>query len=386
MEKKSQISKLHRLESKGNTRRDFLTKSALLGAGLASSPLVFANSDSSTENLKSNKKEIPKGSEKRMLGSLEVSPIGLGCMSMTSGHYNPPRSKEEMIPVIRGAVDKGVTFFDTAEYYGPFTNEALVGEALAPVRNEVIIASKFGFQFENGKPVGKNSRPEHIRKAVEGMLQRLKTDRIDLLYLHRMDSKVPIEDIAGTVKDLIHEGKALHFGLSETSPETTRRAHKVQPITAMQSQYSLVERVHENGTLALCEELGIGFVPWGSVCRGFLTDKFNEYSRFSEESRFVSVPYFTPEAIVNNMQLLNLVRDWATKKNATPVQFSLAWLLAQRSFIVPIPGTTKLHNLNEDLGALNIEFSNEELKEFRDAFEKIKLEGVRAAESILTDQ
>jgi aryl-alcohol dehydrogenase-like predicted oxidoreductase len=363
----------------GISRRDFATRSIIGIAGLSLAPSLNASAGGEV-----SQKQTSSGN--RMLGSLEVSPIGLGCMSMTSGSYNPPRSKGEMIPVIRGAVERGVTFFDTAEYYGPYTNEDLVGDALKPVRNQVIIASKFGFAFENGKPIGKNSRPEHIRSAVEGMLNRLKTDRIDLLYLHRMDPNVPIEEIAGTVGDLINEGKAVHFGLSETSPETTRRAHKVQKVSAVQSQYSLLERVHENGTLDVCEELGIGFVTWGSVARGFLTDKFNEYSRFSEDSRFASVDYYKPEAIEQNMQLLNLVRDWAVRKDATPAQFSLAWLLAQRPFIVPIPGTTKLHNLDEDLGALNITFNTNELSEFRNALEKINVAGVRKPESILKDQ
>jgi aryl-alcohol dehydrogenase-like predicted oxidoreductase len=388
MKKKNEASNSSSDESKGFGRRDFISKSMLLGAGVALSSVACTsklassnNNETATASGKLNQAVLAK----RKLGTLEVSAIGLGCMSMTSGHYNPPRDKKEMIPVISGAVERGVNFFDTAEYYGPFTNEVLVGEALAPIRNQVVIASKFGFAFEGGKPAGRNSRPEHIRKAVEGMLQRLQTDRIDLLYLHRMDPNVPIEDIAGTVSELIKEGKALHFGLSETSSETTRRAHKIQPVTAMQSQYSLVERVHENGTLALCEELGIGFVPWGPVCRGFLGDKFNEYSRFSEESRFVEVPYFTPEAIRNNMTLLNLIRSWATRKNATPAQFSLAWLLAQKPFIVPIPGTTKLHHLEEDLGALQIKFTPEELKGFRDEFSKIQLLGVREPASVLAD-
>jgi len=369
---------------KGINRRDFATRSVIGLAGLTLGSNLSAFG--STTNQNSSSTSISDNIAKRKLGPLEVSPLGLGCMSMTSGHYNPPRTNKEMIPVIRGAVDLGINFFDTAEYYGPYTNEELVGEALKPVRNKVIIASKFGFAFDNGKPVGKNSRPAHIRRAVEGMLRRLKTDRIDLLYLHRMDPNVPIEDIAGTVGELIKEGKALHFGLSETSPETTRKAHKVQPVSAVQSQYSLIERVHENATLDLCEELGIGFVPWGSVCRGFLADKFNEFSRFSEESRYAAVPYFTPEAIKNNMVLMNLVRSWAEKKNATPAQFSLAWLLAQKSFIVPIPGTTKLHNLKEDLGALNISFTKDELYEFRKEFEKIPVMGVREPDSVFKDQ
>lgn len=306
-------------------------------------------------------------------------------MSMTSGSYNPPRDKREMVRVVRGAVDRGVTFFDTAEYYGPFTNEEVVGEALKPVRDQVVIATKFGFQFENGKPVDRNSRPAQIRKAVEGMLRRLQTDHNDLLYLHRLDPQVPVEDVAGTVSKLIEEGKARHFGVSELSPETLRRAHAVQPVAALQSEYSLVQRFPENKVLDTCEELGIGFVPWGPVCRGFLGDKFNEYSRFSEASRLSEVPYFTPEALQANMELLNLTREWALRKDASPAQFSLAWLLTQKPFIVPIPGTTKLHHLEGNLKATDLKFTPEETKEFRDAFSKIELVGVRAAESALKD-
>lgn len=374
-------------EAQGNgvNRRGFLSRSLLAGAGLTTGTLAWASAKSSTDNRKAADSPSTNLDEKRRLGSLEVSPIGLGCMSMTSGHYNPPRDKSEMVKVVRGAVDRGVTFFDTAEYYGPFTNEEVVGEALQPVRDQVVIASKFGFQFENGRPTGKNSKPEHIRKAVEGMLRRLKTDRIDLLYLHRLDPEVPIEDVAGTVSKLIEEGKARQFGVSELSPETLRRAHAVQPVAALQSEYSLIQRLHENKVLETCQELGIGFVPWGPVCRGFLGDKFNEFSRFSEASRHSEVPYFTPEALQANMALLNLTREWALQKGATPAQFSLAWLLAQKPFIVPIPGTTKLHHLEENLGAVNMKFTPDELKEFRNAFSRIKLVGVRPPESALTD-
>lgn len=291
-----------------------------------------------------------------------------------------------MIPVIRGAVDLGVTFFDTAEVYGPFTDEELVGEALAPIRDQVVIASKFGFDFSNGERAGRNSRPEHIRKAVEGMLKRLRTDRIDLLYLHRVEPNVPVEDVAGTVKELIKEGKALHFGLSEVSPATIRKAHTEQTVAAVQSEYSMIQRALENEVIDTCGELGIGFVPWGAVNRGFLGDKFNEYSRFSEDSRFAAVPYFTPEAIKAHMEVLILVREWARKKDATPAQISLAWLLAQKSFIVPIPGTTKLHHVKENQGALSISFTDAELKEFREALEKIPLVGVRGPETALIDQ
>ncbi|MEQ9442748.1 MAG: aldo/keto reductase [Cyclobacteriaceae bacterium] len=362
-------------------RRSFIAHSALAGVGLTSiaSPSKdqkYLQSTVATKNL----------AEKRMLGSLEVSPIGLGCMSMTSGHYNPPRPKDEMVKVIREAVDQGVTFYDTAEYYGPFTNEEVVGEALKPVRDQVVIATKFGFQFEGDQPTGRNSKPEHIREAVDGMLRRLQTDYIDLLYLHRLDPEVPVEDVAGTVKELIQAGKARHFGVSELSPETLRKAHAVQPIAALQSQYSLIERVPENQILDTCEELGIGFVPWGPVVRGFLTDKFNEYSRFSEDSRFASVEYFKPEALTANMALLDLIRSWGVKKNASPAQISLAWLLAQKPFIVPIPGTTKLHHLQENLGTIDIKFTAEELEEFRNDFSKIDVVGARSPESALVDQ
>ena len=353
----------------GLNRRDFIARSAFLGAGLSSASLAWSNTGASPE--------------KRKLGSLEVSAIGLGCMSMTSGSYNPPRKMEDMVPVIRGAVDLGVTFFDTAEVYGPFTDEEIVGEALAPVRDQVIIASKLGFNLTGGQRAGRDARPESMRAALEGMLRRLKTDHIDLLYLHRVDPEVPIEEVAGTFSELIKEGKAREYGLSEASPETIRRAHKVHPVAALQSEYSIIQRVHENQVLDTCGELGIGFVPWGPVCRGFLADKFNEYSRFSEESRFASVPYFTPEAIQAHMPLLDLVREWGRRKDATPAQISLAWLLAQKPWIVPIPGTTKLHHVKEDLGALSVRFTGEELKEFRDAFSEIPLIGVRPPESAL---
>ena len=258
------------MENKGNSvnRRSFISKSALLGAGIVASPLAFANEKHSSEKTISTKNFY--NLSKRMLGTLEVSSIGLGCMSMKSGSYNPPRDNKEMIPVIRGAFDLGVTFFDTAEVYGPFTDEELVGEALQPIRNKVVIASKFGFELSTGSRGGRNSRPENIRSAVEGMLKRLRTDRIDLLYLHRLDPNVPIEDVAGTVKDLIKEGKALHFGLSEVAPATIRRAHAEQTVSALQSEYSLIQRALENEVIDTCGELGIGFVPWGRVCRGFL--------------------------------------------------------------------------------------------------------------------
>ncbi|MDB5021043.1 MAG: aldo/keto reductase [Pedobacter sp.] len=370
-------------------RRTFLKAGTTLGASILATS-AFGVSPTIGKTAPGNEVEkSPPLVKRRTLGtgkhSLEVSAIGLGCMSMTSNSYNPPRDKGEMGKVIRAAFEKGITFFDTAEFYGPFTSEEYVGAALKPLRNQVVIASKFGFKYENGKSIGRDSRPENIRKAVEGMLGRLQTDRIDLLYLHRVDPQVPIEDVAGTVKDLIKEGKALHFGLSEASATNIRKAHAVQPLTALQNEYSLVERVHEHGTLDLCEELGIGFVPWCPVVRGFLADRFNEYTRFSEESRFTAVPYMAPEALKNNMALLNLVYEWAVRKKATPVQISLAWLLAQKPWIVPIPGTTRIHHLEENIGGTDVNFTAAELREFRTAFEKIKLIGVRASESAQKD-
>ncbi|MBT8308669.1 MAG: aldo/keto reductase [Maribacter sp.] len=382
MENNTEKSKLDNKRKSSVNRRDFISKSALLGAGMAASPLVFANNYSSKELVKNHS----PNPEKRKLGALEVSPIGLGCMSMKSGSYNPPRDKKDMIPVIRGAVDLGVTFFDTAEVYGPFTDEELVGEALAPMRDKVVIASKFGFDLTSGQRGGRNSKPEFIKQAVEGMLKRLRTDRIDLLYLHRLDPNVPVEDVAGTVKDLIKEGKALHFGLSEVSPATIRRAHAEQSVAAVQSEYSMIQRALENQVIDTCGELGIGFVPWGAVNRGFLGDKFNEYSRFSEDSRFAAVPYFTPEAIKVHMEVLVLVREWARKKDATPAQIALAWVMAQKPYIIPIPGTTKLHHMKENMGALDIKFTVSELKEFREALEKLPLVGVRGPETALVDQ
>ena len=324
--------------------------------------------------------------DRRRLGPLEVSSLGLGCMSMVAGFYNPAPPKQEMVALIRAAVERGVTFFDTAEVYGPFTSEEIVGEALAPFKGKVVIASKFGFNFQDGRTSGRNSRPENIRRAVEGSLKRLRVDAIDLYYLHRVDPAVPVEDVAGTVKELIRAGKIKHFGLSEAAPKTIRRAHAVQKVTALQSEYSLMERVVENEILSTCEELGIGFVCWGPTARAFLTDRFNEYSRFAQEDRRASVPTFTPKALAANMPLLRLAREWALRKGVTPAQFSLAWLLAQKPFIVLIPGTTNPHHLNENLGAAAVKFTADELKEIRGAVSQIKVQGVRAPESALTDQ
>lgn len=254
------------------------------------------------------------------------------------------------------------------------------------MRDKVIIATKFGFEFPNRQRGGRNSRPEHIRQAIEGSLRRLKTETIDLYYLHRVDANVPVEDVAGTVKDLIRSGKVKHFGLSEAAPATIRRAHAVQPVTALQTEYSLVERVPEHGILSTCEELGIGFVPWGPVHRGFLTGRFNQSTRFDKSDRRAAVPSFTPEALKANTPVLALARDWAQRKGVTPAQFSLAWLLAQKPWIVPIPGTTKLNHLEENLGAVSVTLTPDELKEIRIGLSKITVQGVRSAESALMDQ
>lgn len=367
------------------SRRDFLTKSTgLVASAAALAAGVPAQVLGATRSIPTQSPAQGTRSDTRMLGPLEVSPIGLGCMSMTSGSYNPVRPKAEMIPVIRGAVDRGVTFFDTAEVYGPFTNEEYVGEALAPVRDQVIIASKFGFTFDGNRRAGRSSDPAYIRKAVDGMLRRLRTDRIDLLYQHRVDPEVPIEDVAGTVADLIKEGKARAFGLSEASPDIIRRAHAVHPVAAVQSQYSLLERVMEHGVLDTCEELGIGFVPWGPMGRAFLADHFNEWSRFARSDRRAAVPQFTPEALATNMALIDLIRTWAVKKGTSPAAFSLAWLLAQKPWIVPIPGTTKLHHLEEDLRALSVTFSDDELQTFRAALDAVKVVGSRTPDTIHT--
>ena len=259
-------------------------------------------------------------------------------MSMVAGFYNPAPPRQEMVALIRTAVERGVTFFDTAEVYGPFSSEDIVGEALAPFRGNVTIASKFGFAFGGNRTTGRNSRPEHIRRALDGSLKRLRVDVIDLYYLHRVDPAVPIEDVAGTAKELIQAGKIRHFGLSEAAPATIRRAHAVQPVAALQTEYSLLERVAETDILATCEELGIAFVPWGPTGRALLTGRFNEYSRFDQADRRASVPYFAPDALRANMAVVALAREWARRKSATPVQFAMGWLLAQKPWIVPILG------------------------------------------------
>lgn len=323
--------------------------------------------------------------QKRKLGNsnLEVSALGLGCMGMSFG-LGPPADKQEMIALIRSAVERGVTFFDTAEVYGPFTNEELVGEALAPVREQVVIATKFGFAPVPGETrwSGLDSRPEHIKEVAEASLKRLKTETIDLFYQHRVDPNVPIEDVAGAVKDLIGEGKVKHFGLSEAGVQTIRRAHAVQPVTALQSEYSLWWREPEQEILPALEELGIGFVPFSPLGKGFLTGKIDENTTFDSNDFRNIVPRFTPEARKANQAVVDLIGKVAEKKNATPAQIALAWVLAQRPWIVPIPGTTKLHRLEENLGAVNIELTPDDLRDIDSAASQITVQGARYPENL----
>jgi aryl-alcohol dehydrogenase-like predicted oxidoreductase len=322
----------------------------------------------------------------RKLGNsnLEVSAIGLGCMGMSFG-YGPAADKQEMISLIRLAVDRGVTFFDTAEVYGPFTNEELVGEALAPFRGQVVIATKFGFKpASNGESRWSelDSRPEHIKEVVEGSLKRLKVEAIDLLYQHRVDPNVPIEDVAGAVKELIQEGKVKHFGLSEAGVQTIRRAHAVQTVTALQSEYSLWWRQPEEEVIPTLEELGIGFVPFSPLGKGFLTGKIDENTKLDESDFRNTIPRFTPEARKANQALVDLLGSIAERKQATPAQIAIAWLLAQKPWIVPIPGTTKLHRLEENIGAISVELTSDDLRNIDDAASRIEVQGARYPEKL----
>jgi len=328
--------------------------------------------------------------QKRQLATsgLEVSAIGLGCMGM-SFSYGPPKDKQEMTGVLRAAVERGVTFFDTAEVYGPYLNEELVGEALAPFRGQVVIATKFGFDLNpdrdprgmKGAP-GLNSRPEHVKQAVEGSLARLRVETIDLLYQHRVDPDVPIEDVAGAVKELIEQGKVKHFGLSEAGVQTIRRAHAVQPVTALQNEYSLWTRTPEQEVIPTLEELGIGLVAYSPLGRGFLTGKMDENTTFDSSDFRSGLPRFTPEALKANQALVDLLGSIAARKQATPAQIALAWLLAQKPWIVPIPGTTKLHRLEENIGALSVELTPGDLRDIDDAAAKITVQGARYPERL----
>jgi len=325
--------------------------------------------------------------QKRQLGktNLEVSALGLGCMGM-SFSYGPPKDKKEMTALLHAAVERGVTLFDTAEVYGPFTNEELVGQALAPFRKQVVIATKFGFDLSGSdtRPgaAGLNSRPERIRQAVEGSLKRLKVETIDLLYQHRVDPNVPIEDVAGAVKELILQGKVKHFGLSEAGVNTIRRAHAVQALTALQSEYSLWTRTPEKEVIPTLEELGIGLVPYSPLGKGFLTGKIDEKAKFESSDFRSTLPRFTPEALKANQALIDLLGTIGKRKTATPAQIALAWLLAQKPWIVPIPGTTKLHRLDENLGALAVELTPDDLRDLESAASKITVHGARYPEKL----
>lgn len=359
-------------------RRRFLAGGLAVGAAaLLSSLHGMAHAASlSSPSATKNRQQQPRSLPQRRLGSLQVSAIGLGCLPMV-GYYGGTYAKKDMIALIRRAYDSGVTFFDTAEVYGPYTSEEWVGEALAPVRDKVIIATKFGFGVEEGRPTALNSRPDHIRRAVEGSLRRLRTDHIDLLYQHRVDPKVPMEDVAGTVKDLIREGKVLHFGLSEASAASIRRAHAVQTVSAVQSEYSLLWREPETKIFPTLRELGIGLVPYCPLGRGFLTGAIDENSRFTT-GRLSTLPQFTPEALKHNMPLPRLIRSWAERKQCTMSQFAIAWLLAQAPWIAPIPGTTNPAHLDDFLGGAAVSLTPEELEEFEREYGGITLMGHRA--------
>nr|WP_200959447.1 aldo/keto reductase [Rhizobium sp. Root1203] len=363
----------HEVDPSGIGRRDFLLRSAMSGAAVPLASMAWATSSTPATAATQQTGSIMKT---RKLGTLEVSELGAGAMSI-SANYGPAADKAQGIGTLRQAHENGVTFFDTAEVYGPYTSEELVGEALQSIRNEVKIATKFGFAIDG--TIGLDSRPERIKRVVEASLKRLRTDRIDLLYQHRVDTNVPIEDVAGTVKELIQQGKVLHFGLSEPSAETIRKAHAVQALAAIQTEYSMMERDPEkNGVLAACEELGIGFVPWGPVGMGYLTGKMDGKTKLNPKTDIrTSFERFSPENLAANMPIVDFLKQFAIKKGATPTQIALAWLLAQKPFIVPIPGTRNADHLTENLGALRVQLCAADLQEIETALAKIAIHGGR---------
>jgi len=372
------------LPGKTNKRRDFIKQSLLLASGAILAPsLLFAENKNGGAD-PDQQENLDYGTQnyidmnKRKLGTLEVSRIGLGCLPMVGYYGNGIRDKKAMIKHIRTAYDHGVNLFDTAAVYGPYICEKYVGEAVKSFRKNVIIETKFGFGVEEKQPTALNSRPDHIRRAVEGSLKRLQTDYIDLLYQHRVDPNVPIEDVAGTVKDLIQEGKVRHFGLSEASAKSIRRAHAVLPVTAVQSEYAIWWREPETKIFPTLEELGIGFVPYCPLGRGFLTGTINPFQRFNNPDRLATLPRFQPGALSSNMVLADYIRSWAVKKNASMAQIALAWTTSQRPWIVPIPGTTQHHHLIENIGASAVDFSPAELEDFNSGLDKIILIGGRA--------
>ncbi|WP_326557340.1 aldo/keto reductase [Micromonospora sp. NBC_01796] len=381
--------------SDNNSRRRFL----LGAAGIAATPLVAGvagcTSGEQTAGTRSSAAPAAGGGDtattaitlgaRRRLGSLEVSGIGLGCQTMPGNLYGPVSSRENMVTIIRTAVDQGVTLFDTAEVYGPLESERILGEALQPVRDQVVIASKFGFDVnqDTGERGGLNSRPDHVRQAVDGMLQRLRTDHIDLLYQHRVDPQVPIEDVAGAVRELITAGKVRHWGLSEPGLQTIRRAHAVQPLTAIQNEYNLMWRGPEEQVLPTCEELGIGFVCWAPLAYGFTTGTINPYTRFTEGDFRAMVPRHSRENMPANMAVVQLLNDWAVRKGATPAQLSLAWLQAQKPWIVPIPTATRTSHLLENIGTEEVTFTGDDLREFTTALNAIEIRGERLPAPVL---
>lgn len=362
-------------------RRDFLKKASLAAISMvgawAGASDALARIPGLSDNEKPDGHQPTDSIEHRKFGNLDVSAIGLGCLPMV-GYYGGKYDKRDMVRLIRRAYDKGVTFFDTAEVYGPHTSEEWVGEALAPFRNHVKIGTKFGFGVEEGQPTALNSRPDHIRRAVEGSLKRLRTDHIDLLYQHRVDPKIPMEDVAGTVKDLMDEGKVLHWGMSEASARSIRRAHAVCPLSAVQSEYAIWWREPETKIFPTLEELGIGFVPYCPLGRAFLTGVIDENSRFKEGDRRWNLPQFQPEALKHNMPLVALVRRWATRKGITPAQFALVWMLSRKAWIAPIPGTTNPDHLDDFLGAASVRLTPYEMEEFDREYAQIHLMGHRA--------
>lgn len=358
-------------------RREFLQASFGMAAAFAATTTGVGTALAAAEKQGSAGQQYVKPFEHRSLGGLNVSAIGLGCLPMV-GYYGTKHDQNDMQRLIRTAYDQGCTFFDTAEVYGPYTSETWVGNALKPVRNHVKIATKFGFGVEEGQPTAVNSRPDHIRRAVEGSLKRLQTDHIDLLYQHRVDPKVPMEEVAGVVKQLMDEGKVLHFGMSEASAASIRRAHAVCKVSAVQSEYSLIWREPETKIFPTLEELGIGFVPYCPVGRALLTGAITANSRFVKGDRRATLPMFTPENLPHNMDIYRLTQKWAKRKHITPAQFALSWMLSMQPWIVPIPGTTNFDHLAEDLGAANVRLSSEELAEFEQDYAKIKLVGHRA--------
>jgi aryl-alcohol dehydrogenase-like predicted oxidoreductase len=371
----------------GLNRRELLKSGLVLaGAALLPSACQVLPGRSASTTSASNQKASTVSGRRKLGGKLEVSSVGLGVQNMSRKYTTEVPSRPEMHNIIRTAFDRGVTFFDTAEAYGPFECERILGEAIAPFRNKVVITSKFGWNIAQNtgqRLPGLNSRPEHIKVVVEGMLKRLRTDRIDLLYQHRVDPAVPIEDVVGAIKDLINAGKVLHYGLSEPGLQTVRRAHAIHPVTAIQNEYSLIWRGPENGVIPLCEELGIGFVPWSPLGVGFLTGAIDANTRFAPGDIRGAESRFSPENLPNNLALLDLVKSWAAQKQATPAQISLAWLMAQKPWIVPIPGTTQMAHMLENNGADAVRFTADEVSQFNIALAKIQLKGERLPQMVL---